>query len=83
LCFANAEDFRHRALAAAGPGTEWFLLNAEATVEVDVTGLDALDQLRAELGNRGITFAMARVKHELHEQLVADGLMANSSGGGA
>ena len=28
---------------------EWFVLNAEANVEVDLTALDVLDQLRAEL----------------------------------
>jgi SulP family sulfate permease len=75
LCFANAEDFRRRALEAVSPGTEWFLLNAEANIEVDVTGLDALEEVRRELVRRGIRFAMARVKHELYEQLAADGLV--------
>jgi len=78
LCFANAEDFRRRALEAlhnsSGP-PEWFLLNAEANVEVDVTGLDALGQLRDELGKRNVTFAMARVKQDLQAQLVAAGLV--------
>ena len=57
LCFANAEDFRNRALAAVvdkPQPVEWFVLNAEANVEVDLTALDALDQLRAELTRRGI-----------------------------
>ena len=75
LCFANADDFHHRALAAVTPGTEWFLLNAEANIEIDVTGVDALDQLRRELAEQGITFAMARVKRELVEQLAADELL--------
>ena len=38
LCFANAENFRSRALAAVDAGPEpprWFLLNAEANVEID------------------------------------------------
>jgi MFS superfamily sulfate permease-like transporter len=47
------------------PPVEWFVLNAEANVEVDLTALDALDQLRIELNRRGITFAMARVKQDL------------------
>ena len=67
LFFANAENFRERALAAVDeyPGAvEWFVLNAEANVEVDLTALDALDQLRAELERRGIVFAMARVKQD-------------------
>ncbi|MTD59605.1 SulP family inorganic anion transporter [Amycolatopsis pithecellobii] len=75
LCFANAQDFHDRALRAVTPGTEWFLLNAEATIEVDVTGLDALDGLCEELKRRGIRFAMARVKRELDDELAAAGLM--------
>ena len=46
LCFANAEDFRRRALAAADrpPGPlRWFVLNVEANVEVDFTALEAMD----------------------------------------
>jgi sulfate permease, SulP family len=78
LFFANAENFRERALAAVAeyPGeVEWFLLNAEANVEVDLTALDALDQLRAELERRGIVFAMARVKQDLRDELEAAGLL--------
>ncbi|MFZ0833404.1 MAG: sulfate permease [Mycobacterium sp.] len=74
LCFANAEDFRKRALRAVDTNpvpVEWFVLNAEANVEVDLTALDALDALRAELTGRGIVFAMARVKHDLHDALQA------------
>ncbi|MBE1495724.1 high affinity sulfate transporter 1 [Amycolatopsis lexingtonensis] len=76
LCFANAEDFRRRALAAAAAGTRWFVLNAEANVELDVTAADALDRLREEFGRRGIVFAMARVKQDLRDDLVAAGLVA-------
>ncbi|MFD7155603.1 SulP family inorganic anion transporter [Kribbella sp. NPDC059898] len=78
LCFANAEDFRRRALeslSSATDRTEWFLLNAEANVELDVSGADALEQLRAELDRRGIVFAMARVKQDLRDQLTAAGLV--------
>ena len=78
LCFANAEDFRRRAMAAVeqddGP-VDWFVLNAEANVEVDLTALDALDQLREELSHKGITFAMARVKQDLRDALAAAGLL--------
>ena len=52
LFFANAENFRERALAAVDESPEpvkWFVLNAEANVEVDLTALDVLDQLRTEL----------------------------------
>ncbi len=54
---------------------QWFVLNAEANVEVDLTALDALDQLRAELHDRGIEFAMARVKQDLRVDLEAAGLV--------
>jgi sulfate permease, SulP family len=77
LFFANAEDFRTRALAAvddAPAPVEWFLLNAESNVEVDLTALDAVEELRAELDRRGIVFAMARVKQDLLLALEAAGL---------
>ena len=79
LFFANAEDFRRRALASvetAGSEVEWFVLNAEANVEVDLTAVDALDEVRETLAERGIIFAMARVKHELQEVLEAAGFLA-------
>ncbi len=78
LCFANAEDFRDRALGAVNTNpvpVEWFVLSAEANVEVDLTSLDALDQLRSELTSRGIVFAMARVKQDLRDALQAAGLI--------
>jgi SulP family sulfate permease len=77
LFFANAQDFHRRALASVDEQTEpvrWFLLNTEANVEVDITALDAVDQLRLELTRRGIVFALARVKQDLLDQLEAYGL---------
>jgi high affinity sulfate transporter 1 len=77
LFFANAEDFRHRALAAVDDQTgpvRWFVLNTEANVEVDITALDAVDELRRELTRRGIVFALARVKQDLLDDLEAYGL---------
>lgn len=76
LFFANAENFLHRAQRAVetAPTTvEWFLLNAEANVEVDLTAVDTLEQLRTWLAARGITFAMARVKQEVRDELSAGG----------
>lgn len=78
LFFANAEDFRRRALAAVDQSPQpvkWFVLNAEANVEVDMTALDALEQLRHELARRGIVFAMARVKQDLRDALEAAGML--------
>ena len=79
LCFANADDFRRRALAAADHEREplrWFVLNVEANVEVDFTALEAMDALRAEITDRGAVFALARVKQDLLERLRAFGLVA-------
>ena len=79
LFFANADDFGRRALAAVEAESEpvyWFVLNVEANVEVDITALEAVDQLRAELVGRGIVFAMARVKRDLQNELDAFGLTA-------
>lgn len=76
LFFANAEDFRQRAMAAVAQAqhpVEWFVYNAEACSDPDLTAVDALEQLRADLEARGIVFAMARVKRELLDDLVASG----------
>jgi MFS superfamily sulfate permease-like transporter len=78
LCFANAENFRRRALeaiAAERTPVEWFVLNAEAIVEIDITAVDALGELARELGDRGITFAMARVKQDLYLLLERGGIV--------
>ncbi|MER7980149.1 sulfate permease [Streptomyces sp. NPDC095817] len=80
LFFANAENFRRRALSAVDehPGpVGWFVLNTEANVEVDITALDAVDDLREELGRRGIVFALARVKQDLRRDLDVYGLTAS------
>ena len=81
LFFANSDDFvdarppgRRR-----GDGThgrvEWFLLNAEANTEVDLTAVDALETLRSTLADRGIRFAMARVKEDMRVSLDAGGFV--------
>jgi high affinity sulfate transporter 1 len=78
LFFANAQDFRRRALealdAAAQP-VEWLILNVEANVEVDLTAVDALDELQDELAERGIVLALSRVKQELRDDLVRCGFL--------
>lgn len=82
LFFANAEDFKakcRKALAQAearGDGPiQWFVLNTEANVEVDITALEALDDIRIWLEGRGIVLALARVKHDLEIWLERYGLV--------
>ncbi|MFN9644459.1 MAG: SulP family inorganic anion transporter [Cyanobacteriota bacterium] len=79
LCFANAEDFRRRALAAvdgASPPALWLVLNAEAIVEIDSTAADMLLALPGDLAGRGVRLALTRVKRKLQDQLAAAGVLA-------
>jgi MFS superfamily sulfate permease-like transporter len=48
----------------------------ESNVEVDSTALDAVEALRREVTDRGVVFALARVKRDLLDQLQAFGLAA-------
>ena len=78
LFFANAEDFKSRAFAsveAADPPVEWFVLNAEANTEIDLTAVDALEEVRRTLADRGVVFGLARVKFEVHEILESTGFI--------
>ena len=64
LFFVNAEYMRQRALALvdAADDVEWIILNAEAWTYLDATAIDMLEQLHAELADRGVTVAVARLK---------------------
>lgn len=76
LFFANADNFLSRvreSVAAYDP--EWVLLNAEAIGEVDLTGADALETLRAELEDKGIVLALARLKQGPRKVLQPSGLL--------
>lgn len=78
LFFANARNFKLHALAAAaerGDHLRWFVLNVEANVDFDITALDAMEEVRAELANRGIVFALARVKQDVLAPLEAYGIV--------
>lgn len=78
LFFANAEDFHDRALQAVDTAevpAEWLVLNMEANVEVDLTSMDALRDLVTELRRRRVVVALARVKHELREDLRRSGIL--------
>jgi MFS superfamily sulfate permease-like transporter len=68
LFFANAEDFRRRALTevtAADPPARWLLLDVEAVVDIDITAADALRALCDELDRRDVVIALARAKQQL------------------
>jgi SulP family sulfate permease len=79
LFFANADDFAKKvedAVDASTPRPLWLLLNMEANAEVDITGLDALDRVRAHCVNEGVIVALVRVKHEILEDLRRHGVAA-------
>jgi SulP family sulfate permease len=78
LFFANAENFKNRALQAIASETDpvqWFILNTEAIIEIDITAADILEELRQELAKKGIIFGLAKVKQELYAQLRKSGLV--------
>jgi sulfate permease, SulP family len=72
LCFANAENFKQRSLLAIAAETapvQWLILNMEANVEIDITAIDMLSELRDELAAQNISLGMARVKQDLYLDL--------------
>lgn len=78
LFFANIDDFRESALAELDdfPDARWFLVQAEAIGRIDSTAADGLTQLVKEIHHRGLVFALAETKTDLHEQLDRAGLTA-------
>ena len=48
---------------------QWFVLNAEAIIDIDITAVDALEDVHKELSGRGIVFAVARMKQDLRSDL--------------
>lgn len=76
LFFANSNDFYSQVLEAADtPGCRWLVLNVEANVEVDSTGLDALVQIHDDLAARGIRLVLARVKNDLRIRMARYGVV--------
>ena len=76
LFFANSNDFYSQVMEAAdAPGCRWLILNVEANVEVDSTGLDALVQIHDDLGARGIQLVLARVKNDLRIRMERYGVV--------
>jgi SulP family sulfate permease len=75
LFFANAERFRVRLgdlVAAADPPVRWVVIDAAAITDVDATATEVLARVLDELGERGITVAVARGTARLNGRLVAD-----------
>ena len=81
LFFANADNFRKRAVAAVDKveredgAVRWLLLNVESNVEIDSTAVAALEELRRQMEDRGVVLALARVKQDLAVQLARGGFL--------
>ncbi len=83
LVFFNSAYFKREALAAAraaGPGLNWFVLDLIPVTQFDVTGMDALDALEAELAASGVTLVAAGRMTESSDWLRARGLQRDPHG---
>lgn len=77
LVFFNAPYFRQQAQAAiaeAGPGLKWFVLDALPLTQVDVTGLYELEDLLQTLRERGAELVLAGRLTEVRQRRRALGM---------
>ena len=77
LLFSNSGHFteRVRELVAASPTpVRWFLLDAQAITDIDVTAAEALVHLKEELRDKGIVLKIARANRPLREILQRVGI---------
>ena len=77
LLFSNSGHFteRVRDLVAASPvPVRWFLLDAQAITDIDVTASEALVHLKEELREQGISLKIARANRPLREILQRVGI---------
>ena len=77
LLFFNADHFKSQVrsiVTQAQTGVRCFLLDAETMPLVDTTGASSLDELRAELSERGIVLAIAAAKGPVRDMLDKTGL---------
>ncbi|MGE0154836.1 MAG: SulP family inorganic anion transporter [Reyranellaceae bacterium] len=77
LFFANAELFQERVLEAvtASPTpVRWLVVSAEPVTSVDVTAVDALEELDRMLRENGIRFCFAELKDPVKDKLKRFGL---------
>jgi len=63
LYFANSSFFEEeveKLVTQAATPTKWFVLDAEAMVDIDTTGEETLQQVLTSLAKRGVTVAVSR-----------------------
>jgi len=72
LLFFNADYFKrrvHEVVASSDSHLRLFVFDMEAINVIDVTGLDALEEVRSMLASKGIAFAVARAKAQIRDKL--------------
>lgn len=77
VVFFNADYFKREALAAAsreGAQLRWFVLDMLPITQADVTGIDAVIELKAELTRRGALLVIAGRRAETALRIQARGL---------
>jgi sulfate permease, SulP family len=75
--FCNAGGFiEHvrRYISESPAPTRWFLLDAQAITDIDVTAMEALHSLHKELTGQGIALKFAHANRPLRELLERTGL---------
>ena len=78
LFFANANRFNnclHEAVNNAAEPVKKIILSMEASPEIDVTVLDTLAQMKADLDGRGIGLAFARVSDPVRDLIARSGFL--------
>jgi SulP family sulfate permease len=79
LFFANASRLRDDildAISVGDPPISAVILDAESIYDIDSTGAQVLDELLDALDERDVTFALARVRTEIRDELAASGIEA-------
>jgi SulP family sulfate permease len=79
LLFSNVNHFVERVrelVARSATPVKWFLLDAQAITDIDVTAVEALHTLDQELCRRGIAFKVAHANRPLRGLLERTGLAA-------
>ena len=79
LLFFAADHVKRRLEAIAddlGEGARWLVIDASAIVQVDSTGADMLEEVRAKLAERGVALGLAELHTGPHRLLERAGVMA-------
>ncbi len=76
LLFFNADYFKKRVrevIALSANSLHLFVFDMEAINVIDMTGLEALEEIRSELATKGIALLVARAKVQIREKLSRSG----------